>query len=101
MGGRYGSVHGTDVPLIFHNPELWPLTAGSAESHILADRMSDAFVAFAKTGSPSTPELPWTAYDPGSKPTMVFDTESGVSNDPDRALLSLLPARARGRGPGL
>ena len=22
MGGRYGSVHGTDVPLIFHNPEL-------------------------------------------------------------------------------
>jgi para-nitrobenzyl esterase len=91
MGGRYGSVHGTDVPLIFHNPELWPLTAGSAESHILADRMSDAFVAFAKTGSPSTQELPWAAYDPSSKPTMIFDTQSGVKNDPDRNLLSLLP----------
>ncbi len=67
MGGRYGSVHGTDVPLIFHNPELWPLTAGSAENAVLADRMSAAFVAFAKNGSPATPELPWTPYDPGVK----------------------------------
>jgi para-nitrobenzyl esterase len=101
MSGRYGSVHGTDVPLIFHNPELWPLTAGSGESQILADRMSDAFVAFAKTGSPATPELPWEAYDQSSKPTMVFDTQSGVKNDPDRSLLSLLPQRGRGRGMGL
>jgi para-nitrobenzyl esterase len=53
--------------------------------------MSDAFVAFAKTGSPSTQELPWAAYDPSSKPTMIFDTQSGVKNDPDRNLLSLLP----------
>ncbi len=46
MGGRYGSVHGTDVPLIFHNPELWPLTGWPSESGALADTMSDAFIAF-------------------------------------------------------
>jgi para-nitrobenzyl esterase len=63
--------------------------------------MSDAFVAFAKTGSPATPELPWKAYDQGSKPTMIFNTQSGVENDPDRNLLSLLPQRGRGRGMGL
>ena len=91
MDGRYGSVHGTDVPLIFHNPELWPLTAGAKDGRIMADRMAGAFIAFAKTGNPSTPELPWPAYDPNSKPTMVFDTQSGAKNDPDRDLLALLP----------
>lgn len=99
MGGRYGAVHGTDVPLIFHNPELWPLTAGSRESGILADRMSAAFVAFAKSGVPGTPELPWRAYDPNSKPTMVFNVHSGIQNDPDHDLLAMLPpGGARGMG---
>jgi para-nitrobenzyl esterase len=96
MDGRYGSVHGTDVPLIFHNPELWPLTAGSKESGAVADRMADAFIAFAKTGNPGTPGLPWTPYDPSAKPTMIFDVRSGVQNDPHRDLLSLLPQSGRG-----
>lgn len=91
MNGRYGSVHGTDVPLIFHNPDLWPLTAGARDGGIMADRMAGAFIAFAKTGDPSTPELPWPAYDPNTKPTMIFDTQSGAQNDPDRDLLALLP----------
>ena len=100
MGGRYGSVHGTDVPLIFHNPELWPLTAGSPENRLMADRMSDAFIAFAKTGNPGTKELPWAQYEPDTKPTMIFDVQSGVKNDPDHELLALLPHRERGRGLG-
>ncbi len=98
MGGRYGSVHGTDVPLVFHNPELWPLTAGSQESGVLADRVSAAFVAFAKTGAPGTPELPWAPYDPSSKPTMVFNVQSGVKNDPNHDLLALFPPGGGTRG---
>ena len=101
MDGRYGSVHGTDVPLIFHNPELWPLTAGSRESSSVADSMADAFIAFAKTGAPGTSTLPWTAYNPSSKPTMIFDVKSGVQDDPDHDLLSLLPPGGRGRGRGM
>jgi len=100
MNGRYGSVHGTDVPLIFHNPELWPLTAGSAENRIMADRMADAFIAFAKNGAPGTKDLPWTAYDATTRPTMIFDVQSGVKSNPDQMLLSLLPQRPRGRGLG-
>ena len=100
MGGRYGSVHGTDVPLIFHNPELWPLTAGSPQNSGLADYMSNAFIAFAKTGNPSTAQLPWDAYSPTSKPTMIFDVRSGVQNDPDHDLLALLP-QGPARGVGL
>lgn len=100
MGGRYGSVHGTDVPLIFHNPDLWPLTAGSADSGTVADQMADAFITFAETGNPGTPSLPWAAYNPGSKPTMLFDVKSGVQNDPHHDLLAMLPqgGGARGRG---
>jgi para-nitrobenzyl esterase len=99
MGGRYGSVHGTDVPLIFHNPDLWPLTSGSKDSAAVADAMADAFIAFAKTGNPSTPSLPWTPYTPATKPTMVFDVKSGMQNDPHHDLLSILPAGGgRGRG---
>jgi para-nitrobenzyl esterase len=100
MDGRYGSVHGTDVPLIFHNPELWPLTAGSPENRIMADHMSDAFIAFAKDGKPGTKNQPWTPYDPATKPTMIFDVHSRVENDPDHDLLALLPPRTSGRGLG-
>src|SRR6185437_8600622 len=101
MGGRYGSVHGTDVPLIFDNPDRWPLTAGSPQSDILANEMSAAFVAFAKNGSPGTPKLPWRAYEPTSKPTMVFNVQSAVQNDPDHDLLALLPPGGRMPGTGI
>jgi para-nitrobenzyl esterase len=102
MDGRYGSVHGTDVPLIFNNPELWPLTAGSQTSRAVAARMSGAFIAFAKTGNPGTPELAWPAYNPSAKPTMVFDVQSAAKNDPDHDLLALLPQGGRGgRGRGM
>ena len=94
MNGRFGAVHGTDVPLIFHNPELWPLTAGSRDNKIVADRMAGAFLAFAKTGNPSTPELPWPAYNPSTRPTMIFDVQSGAQNNPHADLLALLPPGA-------
>ena len=57
----------------------------------MADRMAGCFIAFAKTGNSSTPELPWPAFDPITRPTMIFDTRSGVQNHPDRDLLALLP----------
>lgn len=57
----------------------------------VADRICAAFAAFAKTGYPSTPELPWLAYNAASRPTMLCDVHSGVKNDPDHDLLALLP----------
>jgi para-nitrobenzyl esterase len=59
--------------------------------------MSAAFAAFAKSGDPGTPDLPWQAYNPALKPTMIFDVQSGVKNDPDHDLLALLPPPG-GRG---
>src|SRR5204863_5802974 len=34
------------------------LTGGGPEAMALADRVSDAWIAFARTGSPNTPKLP-------------------------------------------
>jgi para-nitrobenzyl esterase len=61
------------------------LTSGSPEAPALADKVSDAWIAFARNGDPNTPKLPrWQAFNPKDRPTMVFNNESKVQNDPIR-----------------
>ncbi len=51
----------------------------------LADRVSDAWIAFARTGNPNTPKLPhWPAFTAKDHATMVIDNTSRVVNDPLR-----------------
>ena len=53
----------------------------------MADRLASAWVAFARTGDPNNPKLPkWPAYDAKTKPTMVFDAETRVVEDPKKDL---------------
>ena len=45
--------------------------------------MSDAWVAFARTGNPNTPGLPhWTAYDTTKRATMILNNECRMVDDP-------------------
>ena len=70
------------------------LGESAPEAQSLADRMSEAWIAFARTGDPSTPELRWPPYNLESRATMIFSRNSGVVNDPRRAereLLATLP----------
>ena len=93
-GGKFGAVHGTDVPLSLRNPDKWPLTGDGAEAKAMANRLSGAWVAFAKTGNPSNAETPdWPAYDTASRATIILDTDTRVENDPDVELLKLVGAR--------
>jgi para-nitrobenzyl esterase len=61
----------------------------------LADKVSAAWAAFARTGNPSHPGIPkWPAYDTTSRATMVFNDECKVENDPgrdERLAMSVLP----------
>jgi len=83
LGGRLRSPHTIEVPFAFHNLDESRLTAGSATAPALADKVSDAWLAFARTGNPSTPKLPaWPPYDAGKRATMVFDDVSAVAEDP-------------------
>ena len=48
--------------------------------------MSDAWLAFARTGNPDHPGLlHWPAFDPQTRATMIFDNDCKVVNDPDAA----------------
>jgi para-nitrobenzyl esterase len=89
MGGKFGAVHGVDVGMAFNNAR-GPMTGDSEEARALATRFAACWVAFAKTGDPNTPEIPaWPAYDPQTRPTMIFDGEITMQNDPLRELRTM------------
>ena len=78
--------HAIEIPFVFDNISKSKASTGDApDTHALAARMSAAWVAFAKTGNPNTPELPrWPSYSAASRDTMVFNHVSRVVTDPDR-----------------
>jgi para-nitrobenzyl esterase len=83
-GGRLKSPHTIEIPFAFDNVKAATrLTGGGPEAIALADKVSDTWIAFAKTGNPNQPKMPrWPAFNAAERPTMVFDTESRVANDP-------------------
>jgi para-nitrobenzyl esterase len=84
-GGRLKSPHTIEIPFVFDNVKASRLTAGATGAQALADRVSDAWIAFARSGDPNTPKLPrWPAYDAGQRATMMIDNASVVQNDPLR-----------------
>lgn len=84
--GRLKSPHTIEIPFAFDNVQIASkLTGGGAEAVALADKVSDAWIAFARTGNPNTPKLPrWPAFNAQERPTMVFNTKSVVEHDPIR-----------------
>jgi para-nitrobenzyl esterase len=94
-GGRWKAPHTIDIPLVFDNPAESNYTRGAAEAQTVADAMSGALLAFARTGNPDTPALPpWPRFDREQRPTMIFDMPSRVENDPrgaERRLFEPVP----------
>ncbi len=86
QGGRLKSPHTMEIPFAFDNVKISSrLTGGGPEAMALADKLSDAWIAFARTGNPNTPKLPaWPAFKGKARNTMVIDNESKVVNDPLR-----------------
>ena len=86
--GRLKSPHAIEIPLVFDNVEKARNFVGRGEEpQTVADQMSAAWLAFARTGDPNAPGLPqWPRYDARRRATMIFDLESRVADDPNRAL---------------
>src|SRR5215831_6778625 len=88
FGGKYKALHMAEIPFVFDNiANAEAMTHLLPEAQALADKMSDAWLAFAKTGNPATRDLPqWTPYSADHRATMVFDNNPRVENDPAREL---------------
>lgn len=85
-GGKWGAPHGLSVPLVMDTVPATPAMFGDGidEASKLSAKMTAAWAAFARTGSPDTPALPrWPAYEAGNRETMIFDTDCRVTSDPD------------------
>ena len=100
-GGKWGSPHSLDLAMVFDNVALSASMVGTGpEAQIVADQMSAAWLAFARTGNPNTPALPsWPAYRSSDRATMVFDVKSRVVKDfrgDERKLLAGLKTPAAG-----
>lgn len=99
-GGRYGATHAVDVGPSMHEVR-GALHGPNPNSARLADELSSALVAFARSGDPNTPLLPkWTPFEAARKSTMVFDDpKSHLDEDPRAAFRKLWQQYPAGRAP--
>ncbi len=90
--GKYKSLHCMELPFVFDNIErAVQMTGGGEKAHILAHKMSQAWINFAKTGDPNHDALPqWPVYNATETPTMFFDNECFVSPQRDKDFLNLV-----------
>jgi len=92
LDGRFKSPHTLDIPLMFDNVDKARVLVGPPpQPEALARQMSDAWVAFARSGDPNTSSLPhWPAYTAERRATMLFDVESRVVDDPNAEVRKVL-----------
>ncbi|NAS12225.1 carboxylesterase/lipase family protein [Poritiphilus flavus] len=91
MDGKYKSLHCMELPFVFDNVALANhMTGGGKEAHALADKVSRAWLNFAKTGDPNHDGLPeWPAYNSENTATMYFDNSCTVGPQRDKELFQL------------
>lgn len=85
--GALGSCHALEMPFVFGTTSTAPTQDRFAGTGPDVDRLSaammDAWISFARTGKPGHEGIgEWPAYNADTRPTMIFDRESGVQNDP-------------------
>jgi para-nitrobenzyl esterase len=85
LDGRPMAFHCSELAFVFDNTDRCAaMTGGGPEARALAAKVSEAWISFAKHGTPNHSGLPkWPAFDKGKAPTMIFDNKCEVKNDPD------------------
>ena len=85
-GGRLRAMHCMDIPFVFENVDISKSVVGDGpDRSALADKMSSAWVAFARNGNPNHKGLPkWDPFTSDRRATMIFNTECRAVNDPYR-----------------
>jgi carboxylesterase type B len=83
-GGRLRAMHCLDIPFVFNNLDnSQSITGDGADRRPLADAMSGAWAAFARSGDPNHEGVPrWEPFTATNRNTMVFARESRAAVDP-------------------
>ncbi|HEV8693204.1 MAG TPA: carboxylesterase/lipase family protein [Lysobacter sp.] len=100
-GGKWRALHTLDIALVFDNTaQPGSRTGTGAGAQRMADRMSDALLAFARSGDPNHAGIPyWSPYSLPARETMVFDEHTRMEDDPrggERRLYERVPFIQRG-----
>jgi para-nitrobenzyl esterase len=94
INGGITSFHCAEIAFVFHAlgvPQVRMATGGAPEGIALQDKVSQAWVNFAKTGDPSQPGLEWKHYMEKDPQAMVFDAVSQCYALRDNELVAMLP----------
>jgi para-nitrobenzyl esterase len=100
VDGGITAFHTSELVFAFHNvsePHMRIATGGQPAAFALQDKVSQAWINFARTGNPNQPALQWKPYTAQDPETMVFDAVSDCYALRDDKLVSLMPSPA-GRG---
>lgn len=95
LDGNYKAIHCMEIPFVFDNiARCEEMTGGTKEAYQLADKVSNAWINFAKTGNPNHKGIPtWQKYTPENGATMIFDNQCIEKYHHDKDYLSLTPDR--------
>ncbi len=94
LDGMFRSTHCMDIPFAFNNVVRHAsMTGGGAEAQALGEKMSSAWLNFARTGNPNAEGLPeWEPYTAEKGATMIFNNDCQVKYNHDKELLEVVMA---------
>lgn len=82
-GGMFKSPHAVEIALVFSHVDRVPLSGDKPNRFELETAMSEAWIAFARTGNPSHSKIPkWKPYSLKNRETMIFNAPSRLEKDP-------------------
>jgi para-nitrobenzyl esterase len=103
MGGLLGSCHALEIPFVFGTlttPGVGKFTGEGPEALALSEKMQDAWLAFARTGNPSTAGVgSWPAYDAERRATMILGASIALEDAPYEPERAYWEGRPAGRFP--
>ena len=83
--GKLRCPHTLEIAYVFDNINLSLAVTGTGpDKQVLADKVSAMWAAFARSGDPSIPRLPWEPYTAQSRATMILDDHPRMERDPNR-----------------
>ena len=101
LSGAMRSTHCMEIPFVFDNADVHAsMTGGGEDAMKLADRMSDAWVNFARYGNPNGEKgiegVPtWEPFNAENGNTMWWDNECKILQNHDREVIDIAQSKVK------